>query len=88
MNERIRDLALEASVKYISSEEWVFTDSELEKFAESIVKQCMTICKNSEDTYLKRRKATDDFQDKNIYAMGEVASISIKHKIQKHFGVK
>lgn len=38
MNERIRDLALDAIVKNIAVEAWVFTDDELEKFAELIVR--------------------------------------------------
>lgn len=37
----IADLALEASVKYYASEEWIFTTDELQVFAESIVKRCI-----------------------------------------------
>lgn len=40
MNDRIRDLALEASVEYIASPVWLFTDAELEKFAQLIVQEC------------------------------------------------
>ena len=43
MNPRIRDFALEAIVKNIASEEWVFSDTELEKFAELIVKECARV---------------------------------------------
>jgi len=43
MNKRIQDLALESMVKYIASEAWVFTDAELEKFAELIIEECRTV---------------------------------------------
>jgi hypothetical protein len=48
----------------------------------------MTICEETQAAYFKHRKATDDFQDKNIYAEGEAASDIIKYKIKKHFGVE
>lgn len=41
LNKTIADLALEASVKYYASEEWMFTTDELQVFAESIVKRCI-----------------------------------------------
>ncbi len=44
MNERIKDLAIEAIVENIASEAWVFTDNELEKFVELIVKECANAC--------------------------------------------
>jgi hypothetical protein len=43
MNERIKDLAVEVIVKNISADAWVFTDLELEKFAELIVKECIAV---------------------------------------------
>lgn len=45
MNGRIKDLALDAIVKHIAVDAWVFTDEELEKFALSIVRKCMDIAK-------------------------------------------
>lgn len=45
MNDRIKDLALDAIVKHIAVDAWVFTDEELEKFALSIVRKCMGIAK-------------------------------------------
>jgi hypothetical protein len=44
MNDRIRDLALEASVKHIASPVWAFTDAELEKFAQLIIAECISAC--------------------------------------------
>lgn len=53
MNERIRDLALDAIVKNAAADLWVFTDAELEKFAESIIKECaeLTLDYKSETYY-------------------------------------
>lgn len=45
MNDRIKDLALDAIVKHIAVDAWIFTDDELEKFALSIVRKCMDIAK-------------------------------------------
>jgi hypothetical protein len=44
VNEKIRDLALNAIVENIASEKWVFTDQELQVFAESIVQECASLC--------------------------------------------
>ncbi len=41
MNQLIADLALESIVKHAASEAWVFTDQELENFAESVVAVCI-----------------------------------------------
>lgn len=41
MNERIKDLALECIVKHISSDVWMFTTEELERFGELIVRECI-----------------------------------------------
>ena len=41
---KIKDLALEAIVKHPASSHWVFTDEELEHFADLIVQECASIC--------------------------------------------
>lgn len=46
LNNRFRDLALDASVKYIGSPEWTFTDSELETFVESILAEVDQVVDN------------------------------------------
>lgn len=43
MNKRILELAEQASVEYIASEQWVFTNEELMRFAESIVQECCDV---------------------------------------------
>ena len=49
MNDRIKDLATQAIVENITSDRWVFNDAELEKFAELIVKECVTIVTDAVD---------------------------------------
>ena len=98
MNERIRELIKQSGGHFSthnlmsnpvqhreSIELW---DKNIEKFAELIVKECMTMCDETRADYFKHRKAADDFTDKNIYAEGEAASDIIKYKIKKHFGVE
>lgn len=43
MDSKIKDLALNAIVENPASEAWVFTDSELHTFAESIINECTGI---------------------------------------------
>ena len=87
MNERAKDLALDAIVKHISSDAWVFTDAELEQFAQSIINDCTTICDEIKAQYFASRKSTMDFDEKNIYAEGEAACDVLKYKMKRHFGV-
>jgi hypothetical protein len=87
MNERIRELAEQAGIYKLNlsdeTEYWI-----MEKFAELIVQECMTMCDNVSADYFKHRKAADDFQDKNIYAEGESACDEVRYEIKKHFGVE
>jgi hypothetical protein len=87
MIERIEQLAEQCVTRkfYVdhASEEFDY-----KKFAELIVKECVTMCDDTRADYFKHRKSADDFQDKNIYAEGEAASDIIKYKIKKHFGVE
>ena len=46
MNNKFKDLALSCIVENIASPEWVFTTTELEKFAELIVQECLEISYN------------------------------------------
>jgi hypothetical protein len=58
------------------------------RFAELIVRECMSMCDDVSNDYLKNRKAAFDFQDKNIYAEGEAACDILKFKMKTHFGVE
>ena len=85
VNPNIRELAERSGC---SIDRLGFGEGHLEKFAELIVKECMSFCDETRSAYLKHRKASDDFTDKNIYAEGEAASDTIKYKMKKHFGVE
>jgi len=84
MNERIRELAEQAGISYLSS---VHPDM-WEKFAELIVRECMSMSDNLKAEYLKDRKAEMDFGVKNNYAEGEAACTTLKYRMKKHFGVE
>ena len=87
MNERIEQLAEQCVTRKFYVDH-ASEDFDYKKFAELIVRECMTMCDDTRADYFKHRKSADDFQDKNIYAEGEAASDIIKYKIKKHFGVK
>lgn len=88
--ERIRELKEAATevVFFSPSTEREQKEFNIEKFAELIVRECMSMCEETGAAYLKKCKASYDFKDKNIYAEGERASDIIKHKIKKRFGVE
>jgi hypothetical protein len=58
------------------------------KFAELIVKECMTMSDELKAQYLTARKSTMEFDEKNIYAEGEAACDVLKYKMKKHFGLE
>ena len=61
---------------------------DLEKFAELLVRECMTMSDELKAQYLTSRKSTMDFDEKNIYAEGEATCDVLKYKMKKHFGVE
>jgi len=93
MNERIRELCSQAisdvdGIQNPDTQNMYIPDCFAEKFAELIVRECMTMCDNVSADYFKHRKAADDFQDKNILAEGESACDEVRYEIKKHFGVE
>lgn len=60
----------------------------LEKFAELLVKECMSFCDETSEAYLKHRKRVYDFNEKNILAEGESVADALKGKMKQHFGIK
>ena len=44
MNERVYDIALEVLKDYPVIDSWTFTRTELEQFAEAIVRECAGVC--------------------------------------------
>ena len=61
---------------------------DLERFAEKIVQECMSISDELKAQYFTSRKSTMDFDEKNIYAEGEAACDTLRYKMKKHFGVE
>ncbi len=74
-NDRIKDFALEAIVKNIAVDAWVFTDKELEKFVEMIVKDCAYKVNN----YQRKNSYTD-------YAKMLYREFGIEYKDEYLFG--
>jgi hypothetical protein len=78
MNERIRELALQAEVKWLHQEDVIYstmTLEQFEKFAELIVQECIECA---------------DIVGKSNLASGYPNSTAhhVKQKIQEHFGVE
>ena len=79
MNDLIKDLATKAIVENISSDRWVFNDAELEKFAQSIVLECIATMTNLES----------DIKQQFPWKKEEVVSTSGHiQKLKEHFGVE
>lgn len=90
MNERIKENWEKATGSAIPGPGFFASASDynIEKFAELIVNECMTMCDETRADYLKHRKSAYDFQDKNIYAEGEAACDILKYKMKRQFGVQ
>jgi|688.fasta_scaffold1329983_1 ABC-type uncharacterized transport system ATPase subunit len=81
MNDRIRDLALDAIVENIAAEGWVFSDDELQKFAESIIKVCI-----KQGELIQSQTVMNASEQ---YAAGREMGIQVyMNQIQKVFGVE
>jgi hypothetical protein len=93
MNKLIQELAEQAGFYVAGGKIYIPSTSEeittcQKKFAELIVKECMTMSDELKAQYLTSRKSTMDFDEKNIYAEGEAACDVLKYKMKKHFGVE
>ena len=94
MNEKIKEL-IEQATEQVSQPEgtyglisdYVFKFNK-EKFAELIVRECITMADELKVQYLSYRKEETDFEIKNIYAEGEAACDTLKYRMKKHFGVE
>jgi hypothetical protein len=73
MNERIRDLALDAIVENIAAEGWVFSDQELQQFADAIVREAIAVVQ-------KRYMGDQNREDMEVRRCVE--------DLRKHFGVE
>ena len=57
-----------------------------DRFAELIIKECTTICNESQAAYFNLQLATDDFNEKSIHSGGGTASFNIGRNIIDRFG--
>jgi hypothetical protein len=79
MNERILDICIKAGINTWPFNEVGFIsldESELEKFAELIVRECMKICQNHPSVIFKNEWDAD------------VVSTDIVSRLESHFGVE
>jgi len=88
MNERIKELAEQATAAVTKPDGHYIVQAWQSKFAELIVAECMSMCDERRAVYFGHRMASDDFIDKNMYAEGETACDAIRYKIKQHFGVE
>ena len=94
MNERIFELAKQADlIQWDTLSSGARTPDhesvvKARKFAELIVKECLSMCDETQAVYYKHRLASLNFTDKNRYAAGETAADTIYTKIKLHFGVE
>ena len=61
MNERIQELAIQASGDYSKDDYWPFFTEELEKFAELIVKECADFLKDTLDDHFAAEQLEEHF---------------------------
>ena len=97
MNERIKELAdlaahdtraIHNNAYWRMQEQMAEDITWRERFAELIINDFLSICEAEAAGYVKLRKSTCDFEEKNIYAEGESASDRIRIITKKKFGVK
>lgn len=81
MNDRMKELIEESGMtQYVA-----VNNKYLERLTNAIIEDLIKICEEEKEAYLKLKKSTMDFGEKNIYAEGESASDRIKIKVKRHF---
>lgn len=76
MNERIQKLAIDCAIQLdwdfpSDPKEYTFSSAGVEKFAELIVRECVTICNSVQEQY----------------GQYTFTATTVKNRIQEHFGV-
>lgn len=96
MNNKIAELAKDYLIKCeytefgwqeVDDTRYEFDQEDLEKFIKLIIQECMNMSDELKSDYLKNRKNETDFNVRQIYAEGEAACDTLKHRMKKHFGV-
>ena len=88
MNERIKQLAVQTHLftDYEGTPQykvWGFTDAGLEKFAELIVRECVSVTDD-----LVNRNVDGSWTSNELYTDYNGALHEVKRRIQDHFGVE
>jgi len=88
MNERIRQLAEQATKKYDRlGNEIPFAQPDLEKFAELIVEECVELCETA--AYAPRPALNPTPVEQYAFIIGEGnMAVNLAKQIRKHFGVE
>ena len=90
MNDRIRELAEQAE-NYAREQNDKFGLSYKreydKKFAELIVRECISLCEDLKMQHKGYRMEETDFSMKNIYAEGEATCDLLQYKMKEHFRV-
>ena len=97
MNERIKELAEQSGLQQriwnsLGKELPMWQEDPdnpgLAKFAELIVRECMSLCEDVKFQHNRYRMEETDFSMKNIYAEGEATCDLLQHKMKEHFGIE
>lgn len=89
MNKRIKELIEQSTtIEYGVDNGFDRTTFDKEKFAESIIQECMSLCEEQRARYFGYRIAASDFVDKNMWAQAEATCDTLRHRMVKQFGVK
>jgi hypothetical protein len=95
MNELIKEFAKQANIEFTYDPTEVPTrafvecwEEDLEKFVHLIIQECMNMCDAEKADYTKYRKNAWDREEKEIYAEGEAACDTLKHRMKREFEVK
>ena len=80
MNERLKELAVQAGFQYNRYEGYGWAGASLPKFAELVVRECINVC---EPVFLD-----EPYEDMSEFGKGLVEGQDVAvEKIKKHFGV-
>jgi hypothetical protein len=76
MNQRIREVWIKAASEDSDPDNWDSQEQFIERFAELIVRECMTICKNHPSRIVSNNWNAD------------AVAPDIVHRLSEHFGVE
>jgi hypothetical protein len=84
MNERFKQIAVNTVGDYSKNDYWPFFTEELEKFAESIVKECVGQIK----VCAQQIRDDDGYSEDNFWPLFAGIVDDVAKDVQTHFGVE